>query len=305
MQDAAISTAVTASLTVSTSNPTSNEMGSNAIESDTAEKPTSLQGKTERVASQEESDIFAVFAAYSGAAYTVTDQWNCKYACEWPGTEGTVVEHHWSVSFPPSAGYIARNPNSKVIVVAFQGTEDQSQWSDNLDFALDQWPTSISGSKVHSGFLRGYLDARDSIIPNLQTIASDYPDHSIALVGHSLGGARAALCVLDLSLSSPGLLPRMYLYTQGQPRIGNKVFADAMDALEVPKYREVYEYDIVPRVPPEFLGYSHFKTEAWIHENDTILCINPIDGNSCSGDGDFLHPLSIVDHERYPGLKYE
>ncbi|KAJ2549853.1 hypothetical protein EV175_004287, partial [Coemansia sp. RSA 1933] len=161
---------------------------------------------------------------------------------------------------------------------------------DNIEFELEQWPPSIDGSKVHAGFLRGYLDARDSIVPNLKAIASEYPDHAIAIVGHSLGGARASLCVLDLSLSNPDLLHRIYLYTQGQPRTGNSVFANAMDAIAVPKYREVYEYDIVPRIPPEFLGYSHFLTEAWVHENETIICINPLNDNSCSGCGDIFHP---------------
>ncbi|KAJ2860756.1 hypothetical protein GGI22_002632 [Coemansia erecta] len=304
-QAVAMSTAVAAPFAASTSSSTFNEIGSSAIGRDMPKKTTNVQGKTERVASQEETDIFAMFAAYSGAAYTVTDQWNCPYACEHPGTEGTVIEHNWRVSFPPSAGYIARNPKSKVIVVAFQGTHDLSQWLDNLDIELEQWPPSISGSQVHSGFLRGYLEARAKIVPNLKSIASKYPDYSIALVGHSLGGTRAALCLLDLSLYAPELLPRMHLYTQGQPRTGNKAFSEAIDAIDVPKYREVYEYDIAPRLPPEVLGYSHFKTEAWIHENETIICINPVNGNSCSGNGDILHPLSIPDHELYPGLKYE
>ncbi|KAJ2507051.1 hypothetical protein H4217_008892 [Coemansia sp. RSA 1939] len=259
----------------------------------------------ESLVSKSEADILSVFAAYSGAAYTVTDQWNCKYACEYTGTEGTVVEYHWDVSFPLSAGYIARNPNSKIIVVAFQGTSNPTQWADNLDIELEQWPPAIEDSKVHSGFLRGYVNARNSILTNVQRIASEYPDYSIAFVGHSLGGARASLAVLDLSISAPELLPRVSLYTQGQPRTGNKAFANAMDALSVPKYREVYEYDIVPHILPELLGYAHFKTETWIHNNDTILCIDPIKDNSCSGSSNSPHPMSISDHEKYPGLKYE
>ncbi|KAI9503953.1 Alpha/Beta hydrolase protein [Coemansia spiralis] len=266
---------------------------------------TLIQDEPEKVVSRQEDDVLAIFAAYSGAAYKVTNEWDCEYACQYPGTEGTIIEYNWNIGFPPSAGYIARNPNSKTIITAFQGTEDQSQWLDNLDVALKPWPEAINGSEVHTGFLHGYLDVRDDVVNELKTIASKYLDYSIALVGHSLGGARAALCLLDLSITTPELLPRMYLYTQGQPRTGNKEFANAIDALSVPKYREVYEYDIVPRIPPTFLGYAHHLTEVWIHNNETVLCVNPIDDNSCSGNGDLLHPLSILDHFRYPGLKYE
>ncbi|KAJ2663417.1 hypothetical protein IWW48_001300 [Coemansia sp. RSA 1200] len=296
---------IPASSSVSDGSSILDNIHSSAIEVRENEKITLVQGKMESLASKSEDDILSVFAAYSGAAYTVTDQWNCRYACEYPGTEGTVVEYHWDVSFPLSAGYIARNSNSKIIVVAFQGTSNPTQWADNLDIELEQWPPAIEDSKVHSGFLRGYLNARDSILTNVQRIASEYPDYSITFVGHSLGGARASLAVLDLSISVPELLPRVYLYTQGQPRTGNKAFANAMDALSVPKYREVYEYDIVPHILPELLGYAHFKTEIWIHNNDTILCIDPIKDNSCSESSNIPHPLSISDHEKYPGLKYE
>ncbi|KAJ2561695.1 hypothetical protein GGH12_003782 [Coemansia sp. RSA 1822] len=140
---------------------------------------------------------------------------------------------------------------------------------------------------------------------NLKSLASQYPDYSIAIVGHSLGGARAALCLLDLSVKMPELLPRTYLYTQGQPRTGNKQFADAIDALSVPTYRGVYEYDMATRLPLTIMGYHHHSTEAWYHSNDTLLCIQPTTDDSCAGNGDFSHPLSINDHFGYPGLKYE
>ncbi|KAJ1855185.1 hypothetical protein LPJ57_007338, partial [Coemansia sp. RSA 486] len=173
--------------------------------------------------------------------------WNCRYACQYPGTQDTVVEYSWDVGFPRSAGYIASNPNTRLLVVAFQGTENTAQWIDNLDIEQVSWPDSIPGSRVHRGFLRGYLDARDQVMDNLKNLASKYPDYNIALVGHSLGGARATLALLDISIEMPDLLPRLGLYTQGQPRVGNKDFADAVNVVKVPKSREVYEYDIATR----------------------------------------------------------
>ncbi|PIA19248.1 alpha/beta-hydrolase [Coemansia reversa NRRL 1564] len=259
----------------------------------------------QKIISNQTQDILAVFAAYSGAAYTVTDEWNCQYACEYPGTQGTIIEHHWNIGFPQSVGYIARNPSGRIIVVAFQGTDDISQWIDNLNITQVPWPPQISGSQVHAGFLRGYTSAQDSILSKLESLANQYPGYSIAIVGHSLGGARAAICLLDISIKMPDLLPRISLFTQGQPRTGNKEFANAVDNLQSSKYRVVYEYDIATRLPLFSMDYHHHATEAWIHHNQTLLCLTQTIEDGCSGNGDILHPLKINDHYNYPGLKHE
>ncbi|KAJ2632907.1 hypothetical protein H4R22_000904 [Coemansia sp. RSA 1290] len=254
--------------------------------------------------SNQGQDILALFAAYSGAAYSVTNQWNCSFACQHPGAEDTIIEHHWGLGFPISAGYIARNPPGKFIVVAFQGTNDDAQWLDNLDVIQESWPMEVPGSRVHSGFLRGYLDVQRVVVDKLRELALQYPDYSIAIVGHSLGGARAALCLLDISIKLPQLLPRLYLYTQGQPRTGNKEFADAIDKLEAFKYRCVYEYDPAPRVPLISMDYHHHSTETWYHKNQTFLCVDPVADNSCIDKDDLNHPFDINDHYKYPGLKH-
>ncbi|KAI8322548.1 alpha/beta-hydrolase [Martensiomyces pterosporus] len=255
-------------------------------------------------ATQDELEMLGLYGAYSGAAYLIKDRWDCEPACKHPGTEGTVVEHNWDVGFPRSTGYIARNPAQRVIVVAFQGTNEIGQWIDDLDIVQDRWPESVRGSYVHRGFLRGYNSARDGILKTVERLAASYPTHSIAIVGHSLGGARATICLLDLSIQLPHLTSRLNLYTHGQPRVGNLQFAQAVNKVPVPMYREVFEYDIVPRIPPTLMGYVHHHMEAWVHNNQTMLCYNPPKSDGCAGDGSFEHPLSISDHYLYPGLRH-
>ncbi|KAJ2488050.1 hypothetical protein EV174_000156 [Coemansia sp. RSA 2320] len=243
-----------------------------------------------------------MFAAYSGAAYTVSSEWNCSYACEYPGTEGTVVEYFWNVGTPESAGYIARNPKQKLIVVSFRGTENLPQWIENLDFSLVQWPEGVNSSHVHNGFVRSYLKVQDIVLTKVEELAFKYPDYWISLVGHSLGGAKAALCLLDLSIKLPELLPRLLLCTQGQPRVGNRGFASAIDALDIPKYREVYEFDIVPRIPLVVMGYHHYNHEVWDHVNTASICLEPTVLDGCAALGNFAYPLNIGDHTKYRGL---
>ncbi|KAJ1946451.1 hypothetical protein GGF37_001153, partial [Kickxella alabastrina] len=64
---------------------------------------------------------------------------NCQYACEYPGTEGTTIEYNWNLGSLPSAGYIACNPQNRMLV-AFQGTKNATQWVDSIDDMQASWP---------------------------------------------------------------------------------------------------------------------------------------------------------------------
>jgi hypothetical protein len=109
---------------------------------------------------------------------------------------------------------------------------------------------------VHAGFLA----AVDAVLPGL--VARLLPDNRdkrtlkpILLTGHSLGGALAVLCGFFLIREN---FPVHSLYTFGQPRVGNRPFADAYAALLGPRtFRLVNQNDLVPRLPGWLLGYRH------------------------------------------------
>jgi len=48
-----------------------------------------------------------------------------------------------------------------------------------------------------------------------------------------------------------------YLYTQGQPRVGNDKFAQFMTQFIPNTYRIVHYADQVPHVPQSALGFKH------------------------------------------------
>ncbi|KAJ2819695.1 hypothetical protein FBU31_005443, partial [Coemansia sp. 'formosensis'] len=223
----------------------------------------------------------------------------------YPGTEGTVVEYNWNIGIPESAGYIACNPAKDLIIVAFRGTDNLLQWVDNTDVLQMQWPAAINDSYVHRGFMRGYLSVQRIVLDAIREVAVNYPGYSISLVGHSLGGAKAAICLLDLSLTMPELLPRLRLYTQGQPRVGNRGFANAINALGVLVSREIYEYDLIPRIPLASMGFRHHSYEAWDHDNTTSICLDPSPLDHCADEGGIFYPSAAEDHISYRGLKYK
>ncbi|ORX68295.1 alpha/beta-hydrolase [Linderina pennispora] len=240
------------------------------------------------------------YAGYAEATYELTGKpWSCQ-TCQKPEFQGTIVDVYWENAINGSTGYIAHNPKEKLIVISFRGSKELSDWRDSLNIDLVPWPASIPGSQVMAGVHEGYASLEPRIIPYVASLAERYPDYAILATGHSLGGARASLCALDLSIQHPQLVSRLRLYTYGIPKLGNSEFANAISRLGIPAYRAVNRGDLAPHLPIGLSDYVHFGTEAWIRDSGVTVCNGPTSGQ-CS---DTLPPLSLnlVDHSSYPGM---
>lgn len=157
--------------------------------------------------------------------------------------------------------------------VAFRGSSADRDWLTNLEFAQRSAITSAilnnkqldypniygqsnSGVKMHIGFTKAYLSIRSDIHRIVQK--SNIP-HWI-ITGHSLGGALAKLCAVDLQYNfSPEI--SVETYTFGAPRIGNKAFSESYTH-RVPKTcRFVNGNDVVCGLPRRWQGYRHVDTK--------------------------------------------
>ena len=74
----------------------------------------------------------------------------------------------------------------------------------------------------------------------------------LVVTGHSLGAALATLYTDRINDS------KSVCYTYGSPRVGNK---DLIKNMNFNCYRFRNNNDIVTKVPPEFLGFTHKSTE--------------------------------------------
>jgi triacylglycerol lipase len=137
-------------------------------------------------------------------------------------------------------------------VVAFCGTRDLRNWWTNLDVDLVTRPSGagdFSQIKIHRGFTTAldaiWLQLRDEIK------AAGKP---VWITGHSLGGALAMEAALRIGF----YVPVLGVYTFGQPRVGNKAFAQFYDAGYKSKtFRVVHAQDIVARLPWLLGSYRH------------------------------------------------
>ncbi|KAJ2372169.1 hypothetical protein IW150_004252 [Coemansia sp. RSA 2607] len=243
-----------------------------------------------------------LYAAYAGAAYLITtDNWDCGVQCSRSGTEGTVIKYRWSIPFITSSGYIALNPDQKIIIVSFRGSAEFGDWVEDFTTSFVDWPRSGAGTQVGMGYLEGYRIAKPLIIRTVMELANSYPEYEIIATGHSLGGARAAMFVADISENYSNILSRLRLYTYGQPKCGDKGFAEYMDSLNILKIREVNKADIAPHLPTPDSGYHHFGTEVWVPEDNMYLVCQSGNYSMCS-ESIPAFSYSIADHSTYTWL---
>ncbi len=138
----------------------------------------------------------------------------------------------------------------KHIILCFRGTSSgRDAWSD-----LNFFKTAAFGGqgRVH----RGFQQAVDSVWPALQAAtASLGPDKQLFICGHSLGAALAQLTAHRFVLSGR---PVAAVYVFGSPRVGNREFKDAYNALLGAKtFLHINNQDVVTQVPPQMFGFHH------------------------------------------------
>lgn len=146
--------------------------------------------------------------------------------------------------------------NSKILLLAFRGTENLRDWMTDMNIKL----IDELGGKVHKGFLYGLEDVWGDIWKIIRTQRKQRP---LWITGHSLGAALATLAVARLREKGE---PVSGLYTFGSPRVGDHKFAKKFNAdFSSQTFRYVNNNDVVARVP--FLGYCHVGTFKYFDEN--------------------------------------
>ncbi|WVZ50055.1 hypothetical protein U9M48_001350 [Paspalum notatum var. saurae] len=211
--------------------------------------------------------------------------------------------------------FVGVAPDPRSIIIAFRGTQQHSvsNWIEDLFWKqLDVSYPGMPDAMVHHGFYSAYYNTtvRHEILEAIRCARKTYGKLPINVVGHSMGGALASFCALDLSVQFGS--EEVELMTFGQPRIGNPAFA-AYFAEQVPKtIRVTHQNDVVPHLPPYYYylrewTYHHFPREVWLHEiiegnvitrNETI-CDESGEDPTCSRS---VYGISVADHLEYYGV---
>lgn len=227
-----------------------------------------------------------------------------------------------------SCGYIAisHSPSNPRIIVAFRGTysvantvvdlstvpqeyvpypgDPESDIPQHGEEGLQRKPPRCNNCTVHTGFYRSWKVASDAILPDLEEAVASHPNYDLTLVGHSLGGAVAALAGLDFV--ARGWKPTVTTF--GEPRLGNRAFNQYLDQRfslagspadssidasndQSLQYRRVtHADDPVPLLPLTEWGYRMHAGEIFISKaalspdvQDLQLCIGDEDQECIAG----------------------
>lgn len=141
--------------------------------------------------------------------------------------------------------FVERDDKAKVQYIVVRGTMDDKTLSEDFDVKLrDDRATKIP---IHTGF---DLDARAVWADAQPFMKTGYQTY---LVGHSLGGAVAA--ILGIYMIEDGYKVDK-IYTYGQPRFTTSKGVAQLGFL--PLLRVVDENDVIPLLPPGMLNNKQF-----------------------------------------------
>ena len=142
---------------------------------------------------------------------------------------------------------------------------------------------------VHLGFMTSWRLTRKQIMPHLEAAIKQYPQYQLTLVGHSLGGAVAALAALDFKARRWN--PKVTTF--GEPRIGNEALMHYIDEAFVPKNRNesnsmfrrvTHRDDPIPLLPLEEWGFKTHAGEIYISRASLPPAVTDL--QHCEGDND-------------------
>ena len=148
---------------------------------------------------------------------------------------------------------------------------------------VDSETSKCNNCTVHAGFMTSWRHTRPHVVPYVDELKKLYPRYQLVLVGHSLGGAVAALASLEFH--ARGWKPQVTTF--GEPRIGNRHLAEFVDKAfpNDTMYRRVTHIDDpVPLLPLGEWGFEMHAGEVYISKPD----LHPEVGDLqyCRGDAD-------------------
>jgi hypothetical protein len=190
-------------------------------------------------------------------------------------------------------GFVAQNiANPTQFVLAIRGTQTPEEWWDDLTsifqtpfevpncgsvalgfdriyqtLEIVERPTGAPGAAVAARSLKpvgSFAAQASSLVRRLSQTAAPRAagvpaTASIAVVGHSLGSALATLYTMENAKGDQ--IHNPILCTFASPRVGDANFVAAFSTLPLTSWRIVNEPDIVPKQPPELVGFRHIGVE--------------------------------------------
>ena len=153
----------------------------------------------------------------------------------------------------------AENMRAQLVQIPGDNNDDNGNNNNNNNNNIDQ---NHGQAKAECGFLSLYKtrgahvpSLAESVVEEVRRLMDLYKGEtlSITVTGHSLGAALALLVADEISTCAPDV-PQVAVFSFGGPRVGNKAFANRINAKNVKVLRIVNSQDVITRVPGMFVS---------------------------------------------------
>jgi hypothetical protein len=237
---------------------------------------------------------------YASTSYCNSDQinsWNCPVCNDENKLEKIQYIQNNDQNLSGFIGY-----RDGKIVISFKGIDGFASLAKEFNpTTVDMQLNNGQTAQVHSEFYSACQSIISNVVSSLETVKNEYPDASVYLTGHSLGGAVALLASIELE--SRGIVgwDKLNVYTFGQPRVGDQVFADFLNSRSGATFlRITNKFDMIPSLPPRLLSYTHHQYIALYEDNKRQECSKAEEEEKCFA---FYSVFQIEQHGQYFGSK--
>ncbi|MDP3532647.1 MAG: lipase family protein [Alphaproteobacteria bacterium] len=203
-------------------------------------------------------------------------QWNHAF-------KGYVVVDSFLRNNREFGGFILFNEQKNDMIVVVPGTKSASDWIKNVQ-AWGKKGNPVTGAgrglNIHKGFGNAYEESFDSIQStlnaflekNMNTIKNSKNPFKCHVTGHSLGAAIATILAYDFKtnlLKAKNIEVDLDLITVASPRLFDLKSAERVEkALGHDKILRIFnEWDIVPKIIPEWYNSKHVGVDFPLHDN--------------------------------------
>ena len=242
---------------------------------------------------------------YAQAAYCPSlESWSCGAVCRGLPTLVNVSLVEDAKTY--GRVYVGYQEKSDVIIVSFRGTVGTSfknWWSDLSSIELVDTPRCpAKNCQIGNGFVNAYDALREKLLTALQLLKSTYPSAKVHITGHSLGGALAHICAVDLKNVA---IEVNTVISFGSPRTGNDEFVRQFTGTVGEYWRVTHHNDPIVHLPmwvASGFGFAHVPTEVFYSEEKGLthqVCDGSGEDGACSWG--FILPF-VEDHLHYLDL---
>lgn len=235
-----------------------------------------------------------------------------KSSCPSPACQHEGISHfkiiktfRFNAWFDVGSCFVAVDHAAQTLYLTFRGTNLAQDWLNNLDaFLVDYEPlvfletnkinaelnTKCKGCKIHKGFSAFVKHNGAEVVQYIIDLKKKWPLYHVVVTGHSLGGAMALICGVELRLMGYDTL----VVTLAGPKVGNAQFVeyanklfktdelikhidkhDSFETLDIGYVRMVHKHDIVPLLPPTkhymHAGYEYFLSSRGMEQTPKLV----------------------------------